>query len=134
MEIQLILIYLESTNVCQISVQSSTGVCLGRLCYPDECEKFTSIPDSQVKNTTKSIMNQLSSSFASIPWSSLINSTETKLSSLVGQTGLTLRHVLITTLLIVNISLTSMTLIIVIKSIRQANMFAENRSYRYTLL
>ncbi len=115
--------------MCQVSVQSSTGVCRGRLCYPDECEKFTSVSDishdSEVKNTTKSIMNQLGSSFASI---------QTQWSSLVGKTGLTARHAIITILLIVNISLTSMTLIIVIKSIRQAKIIAEERSYRYTLL
>ncbi len=114
-------IYLASINLCQVTVHTSTGDCLGRICYSGACDQFSSLAN-KTKNTT-TLMNQLQSSFASIPWFLWID-----------KTGLTVRHTIIIILLIVNISLTLMTLIVVMKSIRQANIIAEDKAYRYTLL
>lgn len=130
-------IFLASSNICQVTVQSSTGICLGRLCYSDKCENFALLAnithDYNIKNKT-TIMNQISSSFPYIRWSSLVNSTQTKWTSWIDKTGLTIHDTIIIILFITNISLTFVALIVVIKSIRHANIIANEKSYRYTLL
>jgi hypothetical protein len=88
-----------------------------------EGDRFTSSANITDDSKMTTIINELHSSITSIPWSSWI-----------GKTGLTVRDTMIIILLIVNISLTLMTLIVVFKSIRQANIIAEEKSYRYTLL
>jgi len=85
-----------------------------------EGDRFTSSANITDDSKMTTIINELHSSITSIPWSSW--------------TGLTVRDTMIIILLIVNISLTLMTLIVVFKSIRQANIIAEEKSYRYTLL
>ncbi|CAF3331251.1 unnamed protein product [Rotaria sp. Silwood1] len=126
-----------SSNTCQVTVRSSTDICLGRLCYSGECDHFvllTNLTDeNKIKNNT-TIMNTTRSSFSYTSWSSLVNTTRTKWSSWIDKTGLTMRHTILIILLIANISLTFMALIVVIKSIRHANMIANRKSYRYTLL
>ncbi len=117
---------LASSNICQVTVQSSTGICLGRLCYSGECDNFTLLAnttyDQKIKNKT-TIMNLIHSSFSNILWSSWTD-----------KTGLTIRHTILILLFITNISLTCLALIKVIKSIRHANMIAGDKTYRYTLL
>jgi hypothetical protein len=88
-----------------------------------EGDRFTSSANITDDSKMTTIINELHSSITSIPWSSWI-----------GKTGLTVRDTMIIILLIVNISLTLMTVIVVFKSIRQANIIAEEKSYRYTLL
>jgi hypothetical protein len=123
--------------MCQVTVQSSKGICLGRLCYSDECNKFTLLAnathDHQIKNKT-TIINPIHSSFSSISWSSLVNSTQTKWTAWLDTTGLTIHDIILIILLILNISLTFVSLIFVIKSIRHANIIADKKCYRYTLL
>lgn len=130
-------ISLVSSNPCQITVQSSTGICLGRLCYSGTCDNFKLLAnkthDSKIKNKT-TIMNQIHSSLSHIPWSSVVNSTQTEWSLLINKTGITIRDIILILLFIINISLTLIALVIVIKSIRHANIIADDRSYRYTLL
>ncbi|CAF4468718.1 unnamed protein product, partial [Rotaria sp. Silwood2] len=127
-----------SLNTCQITVRSSTNMCLGHLCYSGECDHFVLLAtnithENKVKNNT-TIMNTIRSPFYHIPWSSIVNATQTKWSSWVDKTGLTIRRTALIILFIANISLTFMALILVIKSIRQANIIANRKSYRYTLL
>jgi hypothetical protein len=120
-----------------VTVQSSTNVCLGRLCYSGKCDEFSSlanvIRDEKIQNNT-TIVNKLSSSLTYMPWSSLVNSTQTKWNSWIDKTGLTIHNSILIILLIASISLTLMAVILVIKSIRHANTIAGNKSYRYTLL
>ncbi|CAF2320623.1 unnamed protein product [Rotaria sp. Silwood2] len=113
-------------------------MCLGHLCYSGECDHFVLLAtnithENKVKNNT-TIMNTIRSPFYHIPWSSIVNATQTKWSSWVDKTGLTIRRTALIILFIANISLTFMALILVIKSIRQANIIANRKSYRYTLL
>jgi len=68
-------------------------------------------------------MNEIRSSFSDISWPSWIDKIR-----------LTIRDTILIILFIVNISLTLLTIIVVIKSIRHANVIADDRSYRYTLL
>lgn len=128
---------LASSHLCQVTVHTIEGNCLGHLCYADECDKFISfiipIANSTMKNKT-TFINQLRSSFTSISWSSFVNKTQTQWSTWFDQTDLNIRHTIIIILFIVNISLTLLALLFVIKSIRRANLVAEERPYHYTLL
>jgi len=129
--------FLASSNICQVTVQSFKNICLGRLCYSGECDGFALLAnmthDYSIKNKT-TIMNKISSSFGSISWSSLVNTTEMEWSSWIDKTSLTMRRIILIILLITSISLTFMTLIVVIKSIRHAKIVSNRKSYRYTLL
>lgn len=111
------LVYL---NTCQVTVQSFTGVCFGRLCYSGECDEFLSL-----MNTTsyQKIKNKI---FSSIPWSSFTHSRQIKWPLWIDKNILIL-------LLIVNLFLTLITLFIIIKSIRHAKILAERKSHRYSL-
>ncbi|CAF0930603.1 unnamed protein product [Rotaria sordida] len=126
-----------SSNTCQVTVRSSTNICLGHLCYSGECDHFvllTNLTDeNEVKDST-TIMNTFRSPLSYIPWSSLFNKTQTKWSSWIDESGLSIRHTILIILFIANISLTFMTLIVIIKSIRHASAIANRKSYRYTLL
>jgi hypothetical protein len=127
-----------SSSTCQVTVQSSSGICLGRLCYFGKCHDYVLLAnmtsDYENNNNKTTITNKIHSSPYSIPWSSFVDSTQTKWSSWIDKTGLTIRRTILIILSIASLSLTFMTLIIVIKSIRQANMLADRKSYRYTLL
>jgi len=128
---------LASSNICQVTVQSSNSICLGRLCYSGECNNFALLANHthhyKNKNET-TIMHEIRSSFSDISWPSLVNSTQTNWTLWIDKTGLTIRYTILIILSIVSISLTLMTLIIVIKSIRHAYVVGDERSYRYTLL
>ena len=129
--------YNTSTDQCQVSVQTSGGACLGRLCYLGSCENYSRLAnltrDEKMLNST-SMINTLRSSFAYIPWSSLMNRTQTKWRSWIDQTGFTLRRSALIILSVLNLLLTSITLVAVFKSIKHANVMAGKKSYRYTLL
>jgi hypothetical protein len=115
---------LVSSNICQVTVQSSSGICLGRLCYSGECDNFILLANNSYDyNNMTTIMNEIRSSFSDISWPSWIDKIR-----------LTIRDTILIILFIVNISLTLLTIIVVIKSIRHANVIADDRSYRYTLL
>lgn len=118
-------------------MESSTGICLGRLCYSGTCSNFTLLANKthnfNIKNKT-TLINELHSSFSYIPWTSLVNSTKTKWSSWINNPTLTIRQIILVVLFIINISLTFIALVIVFKSIRHANIISNDRSYRYTLL
>ncbi|UJR25067.1 hypothetical protein I4U23_006427 [Adineta vaga] len=126
-----------TSNICQVTVRSSTNICLGRLCYSDKCENFSLLSNMtrtfKSKNKT-SVINTLRSSFGTIPWSSIANSTQTKLTSLINQTSGTIGQIILILMLAIGISLTFATLILILKSIRHATMISSRESYRYTLL
>jgi len=111
------------SNICQVTLQSSTNVCLGRLCYSGVCDEFLSLTNMtfKQKNTTRP-------SFASI-----IHSTGIKWPLWEDKSYLSIRYSILILLLIANFSLTLITLFIVIKSIRHAKMIAERKLSRYSL-
>lgn len=126
-----------SSDLCQVTIKSLEGDCLSRFCYSNRCDQFTFLVNKtydKQQNQTKTIINRIRSSFSNVHWSSLLNTTETKFFSFIDQTSLTQRHRFLILLVSLNILLTFMTLIIVIKSIRQANHIAEDKSDRYALL
>jgi hypothetical protein len=126
-----------SSNTCQVTVQSSSGICLSRLCYIGECYNFSLLANSTRDykyNNKTTIMNKTHLSDYYIPWTSIVNSTQTKWTSWMDRNRSKIRHTILIILSIASISLTFMTLIVVIKSIRHANMLADRKSYRYTLL
>lgn len=126
-----------SSDLCQVTVKSLAGDCLSRFCYSNRCDQLTFLVNKtydKQQNQMKTIINRIGSSFSNMHWSSLLNTTETKFFSFIDQTGLTQRHRLLILLVCLNILLTFMTLIIVIKSIQQANNIAEDKSHRYALL
>ena len=86
-----------------------------------------------MRNKT-TFLNQLRSSFTSMSWSSFVNKTQSTWSSWLDQTDPNILHTLIIILFIVNISLTLLALLFVVKSIRRAKLVAEERPYHYTLL
>ncbi|CAF1079380.1 unnamed protein product [Adineta steineri] len=124
-------------NTCQITVRSSTNICVGRFCYSGKCDTFSflanMIHDDKIENKT-TIMDTIHASSGYIPWSSIINSTRTKWTSWIDETSIRIRPIILIILFIISISLTFMTLIVVIKSMRHANIISNRKSYRYTLL
>ena len=86
-----------------------------------------------MRNKT-TFLNQLRSSFTSMSWSSFVNKTQSTWSSWLDQTDPNILHTLIIILFIVNISLTLLALLFVVKSIQRAKLVAEERPYHYTLL
>ncbi|CAF0899359.1 unnamed protein product [Adineta ricciae] len=126
-----------SSNVCQVTVRSSSNVCLGRLCYSGQCEQYkilaNMLKNSKQMNKTLAI-NEIRSSFGTIFWSSIVNSTQIKWTSWIDRTSGTIRYTILISLLIVGISLTFATMMLILKSIRQSVMISDRRAYRYTLL
>ncbi|CAF1926936.1 unnamed protein product [Rotaria magnacalcarata] len=126
-----------SSNTCQVTVQSLTGLCLSRLCYSNDCYHYSLLLnntyDNKIKNKT-TIIDQIRSSFSYIRWSSLINAIQTKWSTWIESTGLTIRDTILVILSIVNVTLTVTAMIVVMNSIRQAKLIDSRKSYRYTLL
>ena len=78
--------------------------------------------------------NELGSSIYRIPWSAMVNTTHTQWTFWISTTGLTMQHSIVVLLALLNVLLTSMTVLSVIKSVRYANMIAGRKAYRYTLL
>lgn len=111
------------TNICQVTVQSSTNTCLSRLCYSGECDQFLS-------ETNSSVYQKYTSP---IPWSSYVNSIKITWPSWRDKSFISIRYSILILLLIANFSLTLITLFIVIKAIRHAKMIAERKSRRYSL-
>jgi hypothetical protein len=123
-------------NTCQVTTQSPTGVCLGRLCYPGECDEYVLLTnltyyEKLMDNTT--FMNEIRSSFSSIPWSSFANSTRIQWGVWKNKNDSSIQYSILILLSIVNISLTLLALCVIIKSIKHANKIAEKKAHRYSL-
>ena len=87
-----------------------------------------------MKRNSSAIMNTIRSSFGAMAWSTLVNSTQTKLTSWVDTASPKFRPAALILLLIVGLALTCATLLLVMKSLRYATVIAGRRAYRYTLL
>lgn len=119
--------YLVFSNVCQVTSQSQTGDCLGRLCYFGECDQFfpsMNLTFNQKMKTIDTIRSSLSS---------FINSTQLVWPMWRDQSYLSIRHGILILLLIANLFFTLITFFIVIKSIRHAQMIAARKLSRYSL-
>lgn len=112
-----------NSNICQVTVQSSTNTCLGRLCYSGECDQFLS-------ETNTTFKQQLTST---ISWSVYVKSVRIQWPLWSDKSYLSIRYSILILLLIANFSLTLITLFIVIRSIRHAKLIAERKSRRYSL-
>ena len=129
--------HLVRLNTCQITVQSDSSPCLARLCYPGSCDRFPDVNSTiNFQNTSDVVTatNDLGSSIYHIPWSTMVNTTRTQWTFWIDRTGLTMQHGIVVLLALLNMFLTSMTVLSVIKSVRYANMIAGRKAYRYTLL
>ena len=124
-------------KTCQVTVQSRKNICLGHLCYSDDCSNVALLTDTThhfiIKNKTTTA-SEIHSSHTHLSLSSLVNVIKTKWASWIDKIGLTIRHTVLIILFIINISLTLMALVVVLKSVRHANIVADRKSYRYTLL
>ena len=128
---------LVNSDMCEVTVQSVAGVCLGRLCYYGKCDYFSSLANLTIdhqmqKNTT--VFQTFQSSLSYIPWSSAVQSSYTQWKFWITRSGLTMRRMIVIILSVLNIFLTLLTLSIVIKSIKHANLMSGRKAYRYTLL
>ena len=78
-------IHLEPVKTCQVTMQDSTGMCLGRFCYSDDCNSFMLLANitnnTKIKNGTNTITSQTRSSSSLMLWSSFLNITQTKVSA-----------------------------------------------------
>ncbi|CAF1007747.1 unnamed protein product [Adineta steineri] len=116
-------------NTCQVTALSSTGVCLGRICYSGECDQFVSVTNLTYYQT---ILND-TTLLNTIPWSTLNNSIGIKW-NLWKETGkYTITDYILILLLTTNISLIFVASSVIIKSISNAKMIAERKSRRYSL-
>jgi len=115
-----------------VTVQSSTNVCLGRLCYSGECDQFL-LSTNMTSDQEMNMNNTTHSSLSSIPWLSFVNTTRITWPLWRDRSYLSIRYSILIFLLIANLSLTLITSFIVIKSIRHAKMLAEKKSRRYSL-
>ena len=88
---------------------------------------------SKQTNETLAI-NEIRSSFGTISWSSIVNSTQIKWASWIDRTSGTIRYTILISMLVVGISLTFATMMLILKSIRQSIMISDRKVYRYTLL
>ncbi len=113
-----------------MTVQSSTNVCLGRLCYSGECDQFLLSTNMTFNQKMNNNNNTIHSSFSSI---SFVNTTRITWPLWKDRSDLSIRYSILSLLLIINLSLTLITSFIIIKSIRHAKMLAERKSRRYSL-
>ena len=93
------------SQFCQITFQTSSGICLGRFCYSGECLEYLSSMNS-----------------VQIFWPLSID-----------RSYIPIRYSILILLLLVNVFLTLLTLIFVIRSIRQAQVIAARKLRRYSL-
>lgn len=94
------------SQVCQITSQTTSGMCLGRFCYSGECAEYDIHPSTTVE----------------IYWPLWID-----------RSYLPIRYSILILLLIVNVFLTLLLLIFVIRSIRKAQTIAARKLRRYSL-
>lgn len=128
----------DRSAMCQVTVRGSPNLCIGRLCYSGMCENFSSLANllhhPTIEHNSSVIMDRIHASFGTLAWSTVLNSTRTKLIAVLGSTSLRAEPVVLILLLVVGLSLTLVTLMIVIGSLRYASRGSRRSSYRYALL